>query len=82
MVYPMSMYVKCYQNAFNIDSPEGIEHLEFEGVAEWDSIGHMSLVSELEDHFKISIKLDDVIAWSSFQIGLGILADKYQISIV
>ena len=32
------------------------ESLEYNSIPEWDSIGHMTLISELEENFKISIE--------------------------
>ena len=43
------------------------------------SIGHMTLMSELEEGFKISIETDDIIDFSSFKKGIQILK-KYKIN--
>lgn len=47
---------------------------------EWDSVGHMELVAELEDAFDISMDTDDIIEFNSFEAGIKILA-KYNILI-
>ena len=44
-----------------------------------DLIGHMTLMSDLEEGFKISIDTDDVIDFSSFKKGIQILK-KYKIT--
>ena len=51
---------------------------KYNDILEWDSIGHMTLMSELEDGFNISIDTDDIIDFSSFKKGIQILK-KYKI---
>ena len=42
-------------------------NLEYNGVVEWDSIGHMSLIAELEDQFDIMMEMDDIIDINSYE---------------
>ena len=49
------------------------EKLEYNTINEWDSIGHMSLISELENQFSITMETDDIIDFSSFDKGIDIL---------
>ena len=56
------------------------DKLEYESVPEWDPIGHMSLMSSIEQAFKISINTDDVVDFSSFKKGKLILK-KYKVKI-
>ena len=56
------------------------EKLKYNSISEWDSIGHMTLISELEKQFNISIETDDVIDFSSYKKGIEILK-KYKIDI-
>ena len=37
------------------------ESIKYNDIPEWDPIGHMTLMSDLEEGFKISIDTDDVI---------------------
>ena len=55
------------------------EELKYNDIQEWDSIGHMTLISNLEDTFKITMETDDVIDFSSFLKGKKIL-EKYKIT--
>ncbi len=55
------------------------EKIKYNDIPEWDSIGHMTLMSELEEGFKISIETDDIIDFSSFKKGIQILK-KYKIT--
>ena len=42
-------------------------------IPEWDSIGHMTLMSGLEETFNISLETDDIVDFSSFKKGIEIL---------
>lgn len=56
-----------------------LEGLKYQDVIGWDSIGHMSLISELEDGFDIMLETDDIVDFSSFKKGMEILKVKYGI---
>jgi acyl carrier protein len=64
--------------SFNIAENKINENLKYNEIEEWDSIGHMSLMSTIEDGFKISLETDDIIDFSSFKKGMEIL-EKYKI---
>jgi acyl carrier protein len=55
-------------------------NIEYNSIPEWDSIGHMSLIAELEEIFGISMDIDDIIEFSSYNKGIEIL-NKYEVSI-
>ena len=55
------------------------EGLKYNEIPEWDSIGHMSLISTIEEKFSITMETDDIIDFNSFQKGQEILESKYQI---
>lgn len=47
--------------------------LKYQGVPEWDSVGHMTLVAAIEDAFDIMMEMDDIIDLSSYEKGKEIL---------
>ena len=53
--------------------------LKYQGVANWDSVGHMGLVAALEDAFDIMMDTDDIIDMNSYEKGKEILMKNYQI---
>ena len=59
--------------------PEEAAGLEYNSIPNWDSVGHMSLVSALEDAFDIMMDTDHIIDFSSFEKGKEILASNYDI---
>ena len=76
----LEVYKKAFVESLTIEQDMVNDNLEYGSIPEWDSIAHMSLMSELEDKFQISIDTDDVIDFSGFQKGKEILK-KYKIKI-
>ena len=72
-------YQDIFIKSLTIDSKKFNENLKYNEIAEWDSIGHMTLMSELEEGFNISMETDDIVDFSSFKKGIEILK-KYSIS--
>jgi len=73
-------YKKAFAKSLSVDEKKINEELKYNEIPEWDSIGHMTLISELEGEFDISIETDDVIDFSSYKKGKEILK-KYKINI-
>jgi acyl carrier protein len=73
-------YKKTFIEALSIDKDKFQETIKYNDIDEWDSIGHMTLMSALEETFNVSIETDDIIDFSSYNEGLKILK-KYKIEI-
>ena len=73
-------YDEAFITAFDIDEKTLGPSLKYESIQEWDSIGHMALIAELEDSFEISMEMDDIIDFSSYEKGIEIMK-KYDIDI-
>lgn len=67
--------VNAFVNGLELDSASGVETLQYRGIPEWDSIGHMTLVAEIENAFDVMLSTDQVIALSSFDEAKRILSD-------
>lgn len=72
-------YKQAFIDGLLIDESVLVGNLEYNAITEWDSIGHMSLVGELEDKFDIIMEMDDIIEMSSFEKGSEILEKNYNI---
>lgn len=57
---------------------EDLGDLKYNDIPEWDSIGHMSLMSEIEEAFEIFLEVDDIINFSTYKVGIEIL-NKYNV---
>ena len=58
---------------FELDDKNSLEDLKYQSIDEWDSIGHMALMAELETNFGITIKTEDLIEFESYKQGVDIL---------
>lgn len=77
----LEKYKKAFTDSLSIDKKNFTEDIEYNSIPEWDSIGHMTLMSALEDEFKVSIETDDIVDFSSFKKGIEILK-KYKVTLV
>ena len=66
-------YNTAFREAFDLEQDSDLKSLEYQSIDEWDSIGHMTLMSELEDAFNITISTDDLIQFESYSQGSDIL---------
>lgn len=73
-------YIKSFIEALGVEKKIVNENLKYNEIPEWDSIGHMTLISNLEEVFDISFETDDIVDFSSFNKGKEILK-RYNIVI-
>ncbi len=71
-------YSEIFKTALNVGDDKVNENLKYNEIDEWDSIGHMTLMAALEEEYKITLKTDDIVDFSSFKKGIEILK-KYNI---
>ena len=69
-------YDQAFFVTFSIDESKLDDNLEYNTIPEWDSVGHMGLIAELEEVFDIMMEMDDIIDFSSYKKGFELLA-KY-----
>lgn len=74
----LDKYKDAFVTSLSLDKEKFHEKLKYNEVPEWDSIGHMSLISGLEEAFNITIETEDIIDFSSFKKGIEILK-KYKV---
>ena len=72
-------YSKVFIKSFSV-SKSKLKKLKYQSIPQWDSVGHMSMIGSLEETFKITLEMDDIIDFSSFEKGKKILK-KYKIKI-
>tara|TARA_X000000950_G_scaffold277929_1_gene368063 strand:- start:208 stop:447 length:240 start_codon:yes stop_codon:yes gene_type:complete len=73
-------YKKIFIDSLSIPEEKVNDNLKYNEIPEWDSIGHMTLMSGLEDGFGITLETDDIVDFSSFLKGKEILK-KYKVII-
>lgn len=60
---------------FNLDVSEVTDQSSKETLAQWDSMGNLSLITGLEEEFKVSIAIADAMEMTSVQHIKRILKD-------
>lgn len=74
----LEKYDNVFMEAFGV-SKDALADLKYQDIPEWDSVGHMAMTAMLEDEFDIMMETDDIIDFSSYEIGKTILG-KYGIT--
>ena len=75
----LEKYNAAFCETLNVKE-EQLPELKYQGVPEWDSVGHRSLVAAIEDAFDIMMEMDDIIDLSSYEKGKELLR-KYEVEI-
>ena len=65
---------ECFEIATN-----QLKGLKYQDIAAWDSVGHMAMISAIEEAFDLMMETDDIIDFSSYEKGLDILKKKYNV---
>ena len=71
-------YQDIFVKSLSLEKNKFNENIKYNEVPEWDSIGHMTLMSGLEESFGITMETDDVVDFSSYKKGIEILK-KYKV---
>ena len=72
-------YKQAFVETFAVDESK-VEGLAYQEITAWDSVGHMGLISALEEAFDIVFDTDDIVEFSSFEKGKEIMG-KYGVVI-
>ena len=75
----LEKYDGAFIEAFEIEADK-LAGLKYQDIEALDSVGHMTLIALLEDAFDIMMETDDIIDFSSYEIGKEILS-KYNIEL-
>tara|TARA_B100000575_G_C23077604_1_gene620754 strand:+ start:1005 stop:1244 length:240 start_codon:yes stop_codon:yes gene_type:complete len=70
----LEKYNKVFIETFDIPDGSLSDDLEYNSIPAWDSVGHMSMIAELEDVFEITLEMDEIIDFSSLGKGKEILS--------
>lgn len=62
-----------FVESLGLDGDADVENLKYRDIEEWDSVGHMALVSAIEDEFDVQFDTDQVIDMSSFKVAVDML---------
>lgn len=60
----MNKLTDCIVQTFAIDRSQVTRQLAYQSIPQWDSVGHMALVAELENMFNVTFDTNDIIGMS------------------
>lgn len=75
----LEKYDKIFMDEFK-KSQEEVKTLRYRADPNWDSMGHMNLIGDLEETFGITMSTPDMLAFSSYEKGKDIMK-KYGVEI-
>lgn len=66
-------YDHVFIEVLELESGEIPAGLAYQSVARWDSLGHVELISQLEEAFDVRFDVDETIDFDSYEMGKRIL---------
>lgn len=73
----LELYNNAFMDTLQLDESSLNDDLVYQSVETWDSVGHMMLMSALEDAFDIMLETDDILVFESYPKGKEILSKNY-----
>jgi acyl carrier protein len=74
----INKYKEIFREVMEINTDE-VEKMKYKD-GKWDSVGHMVLISELEEKFGLEFEPEDIVGLDSYEKGIEILK-KYGIDL-
>jgi len=71
--------VRCFTESLGVSENIVNDQLAYRAIPEWDSVGHMAMITALENEFDVMLDTDDIIAMSDFGKAKSILT-KYGVT--
>ena len=76
----LEKYNKIFVDVLGVNESVLNEKFTFKDVEQWDSVAHLSLISELEDAFDVMFESEDILHYGSYENG-KIILEKYGVEI-
>ena len=67
-------YKSIFLDIFNVDESVLNDTFNFKDIEKWDSMTHLTLISELEDAFDVMFETEDILHFGGYENGMKILA--------
>ena len=69
----LEKYNDVFCRVLNVNVDVLNESFTFKDVLQWDSVAHLSLISELEEVFDVFFESEDILHYGSYKNGITIL---------
>ena len=67
-------YKNIFMEIFSVNAKDLNSSFNFKDVEKWDSMTHLTLISELENAFDVMFETDDILHFGGYENGMKILA--------
>jgi acyl carrier protein len=74
--YVLDKVRQAFKSAFDIDPQSVTKDTTASDIPAWDSVGHLSLASNLEEAFGISLDVDELMEMESVREIVRIISSK------
>jgi len=71
-------YAHVFCNIFEIKHEQLLD-LKYQDILAWDSVGHMAMIASIEEVFDVMMETDDIVDFSSYEKGMRILTERYNV---
>ncbi len=68
---------EAFITALGLPSDASLDQLAYGTQAEWDSIGHLQLMAEIEEAFGITLAAEDVVEMTDYDSARQVLRSRY-----
>lgn len=72
----LEKYNEVFCKVLNVQADLLNDSFTFKSVPQWDSVAHLTLISELEEAFDVFFDSEDILHYGSYENGKKIL-EKY-----
>lgn len=69
----MEKYNRIFVETFGLEQNFSPEKVIRNDIKDWDSIGHISLITKIEDEYNILFDTEDILKFNSYLAGIDIL---------
>lgn len=73
-------YNRIFMEVFTLSEKDLQEDIQMGSIADWDSIGHVNLITMMEDSFDLMFETEDILNFNSYEKGKEILR-KYGVDV-
>lgn len=73
-------YNRIFMETFSLKEEDLQSDIAMGSINDWDSIGHVKLITMMEDTFDLMLETDDILNFASYEKGKEILR-KYGINV-
>ena len=67
-------YQNIFMEIFSVEAEELNDSFTFKDVEKWDSLTHLTLISDLEGAFDVMFETEDILHFGGYENGKKILA--------